>query len=189
MNGRELRELLTLAANTVAPAPDGLDRIRARITAHNPRRPLPSISTAAPGRTPGRPATTSDGWKEPMDVSTIPKHPMQLDVGDVIAVHPTTGEPGEWTVTNPPVRFGDIAEIEVRSRSGGRTRFTVFQRETVTVDPAHRERRLHAMSHGEEHAALRWLHDHEPGAFDRAADYVDRIRALGEGGVRKEGRS
>lgn len=56
------------------------------------------------------------------------------------------------------------------------------------MTPRDREQRHHAMTSGEEHYALVWLRDHRPDAFDRAADYVDRIRALDERGVRKEAR-
>lgn len=37
--------------------------------------------------------------------------PMTLRGGEVIAVHPSTGEPGRWPVTAPPVQYGDCAEI------------------------------------------------------------------------------
>lgn len=53
--------------------------------------------------------------------------------------------------------------------------------------PHDREQRHHAMTSSEEHYALAWLRDHDTAAFDRAADYVDRIRAL-DTGVRKEAR-
>ena len=56
------------------------------------------------------------------------------------------------------------------------------------MSPHDREQRLHDMSSCEEHIALRWLSEHDPAAFDRAADQVDEIRAL-DNGVRKEART
>lgn len=40
-----------------------------------------------------------------------------------------------------------------------------------------REQRLHDMTQGERHYALRWLCDHRPDVFDQVADVVDRARA------------
>lgn len=51
-----------------------------------------------------------------------------------------------------------------------------------------REVRHHAMTSADEHYALSWLRDHRPDAFDAAADYVDRIRALDTKKIRKESR-
>ena len=56
------------------------------------------------------------------------------------------------------------------------------------MTPRDREQRHHAMTSGEEHYALAWLRAHRPDAFDAAADYVDRIRALDTNRVRKENR-
>jgi sugar (pentulose or hexulose) kinase len=55
------------------------------------------------------------------------------------------------------------------------------------VTAAERAQRHQTMTTGEEHYALAWLREHQPTAFDRAADYVDQIRRLDEG-VRKEAR-
>jgi hypothetical protein len=51
-----------------------------------------------------------------------------------------------------------------------------------------REQRLHAMTSAEEHVAMRWLADHEPDTFDRAAAVVEKVRRLDGGDVRKESR-
>jgi hypothetical protein len=68
---RVLAELLQLAGNTVAPSPDGLERIRARIAqSRRPwwRRALAHLTrkNGVPGWTPGTPDhCNTDGWKEP----------------------------------------------------------------------------------------------------------------------------
>jgi hypothetical protein len=51
------------------------------------------------------------------------------------------------------------------------------------------EQRLHDLTSAEEHQALRWIHDHAPEVFARAADHVDQTRRLAADGVRKESRS
>jgi hypothetical protein len=119
-------------------------------------------------------------------MSTVPKKPLTLEVGDVIAAVPATGERCERILTEPPVRFEDDVELEYRER-GRPGRMVVDRRTPVVVDVTHRERRHKAMTSGEEHYALVWLRKHEPRAFDRAADYVDRIRDL-DNGARKETR-
>lgn len=171
-----LVEVLDAVTASVHPSPDLLVRIRELIRAR-------TAAPVAPG-TAGQ--TTADC--EGVDMSTVPKRPMQLEVGDIIAVVPATGENCHRRVEQPPVRFEEDVELEYRE-NGHADRMVVHRHTPVLVDLTHRERRLHAMNHGEEHMALRWLHDHEPVAFDRAADYVDQVRALGDSAVRKEGRS
>jgi len=57
----------------------------------------------------------------------------------------------------------------------------------VTAD-RDREQRLHALTSAEEHIITRWLADHEPEVFDRAAAVVEKIRGLDAGRIRVEAR-
>jgi hypothetical protein len=57
------------------------------------------------------------------------------------------------------------------------------------VTAAEREQRLHDLTSHEEHMVARWLCDHQPAVFDRAADYVEAIRRMDTDHIRKEARS
>ncbi|MBX6385235.1 MAG: hypothetical protein IRZ07_20070 [Microbispora sp.] len=89
-----------------------------------------------PGWTPGTPRPTAA--KEPKDMSTIQKHPLELEPGDVITGHPHTSSPVRLRVTAPPVRFGDTVEIDYSER-GRRGVLVVDQHDTVTVHTTHRQ--------------------------------------------------
>lgn len=56
------------------------------------------------------------------------------------------------------------------------------------MTPRDREVRHHRMTSGEEHYLATWLREHDPDAFDAAADYVDRVRNLDTRKIRREAR-
>ncbi|TDD77709.1 hypothetical protein [Actinomadura rubrisoli] len=126
-DGETLRQLLTLAANTVVPADDGLERIRVRIAAATPRRPwwrrlITRItkSAAAPGCTPGA-AACADGWKEPNDMTrSIPRRAHKLCAGDIITHDPDHDRAVRWRVSAPPkVNGSGVALIDYTDLNDG----------------------------------------------------------------------
>ncbi|MBA9003694.1 hypothetical protein [Thermomonospora cellulosilytica] len=100
---RTLRELLQLAANTICPAPDGLERIRAGIAARA------TNEAAAGSEAPA--AATADNTKEASAMTTVQKHPLELEPGDRV-VNPYDDR--EVIVTAPPVRCEDRVSIDYR---------------------------------------------------------------------------
>lgn len=75
---RVLAELLALAANTIHPTPAAFAQTCARIRQQN----------GAPGVEPGTPIHPSDGYREPTNMSSIPRPAHELRPGDIITVHP-----------------------------------------------------------------------------------------------------
>jgi hypothetical protein len=72
-------------------------------------------------------------------MTTYTKHPLDLRVDDVIAVHPDTGQRGRWTVTAPPVRFKDVAEVDTLDPDHFCVRLTISQHDKVTVETTPRQ--------------------------------------------------
>lgn len=60
--------------------------------------------------------------------------PMTLRGGEVIVVHPRTGEPGRWPVDGPPVQYCGVAEIPT-----GRTWLAAPLSKELTVETTHRQ--------------------------------------------------
>nr|PZN09983.1 MAG: hypothetical protein DIU75_25165 [Mycolicibacterium hassiacum] len=85
---------------------------------------------------PGTPRPTAA--EEPLNMSTIQKHPLELEVGDVIAEHPYTSDTVRLRVASPPVRFGDKVEVDYAA-CGHRGVLVVDQHDTVTVRTTHRQ--------------------------------------------------
>jgi len=71
-------------------------------------------------------------------MTTVQKHPLMVEVGDVITGHPHGSSPVRLRVTAPPVRFGDTVEIDYSER-GRRGVLVVDQHDTVTVRTTHRQ--------------------------------------------------
>jgi hypothetical protein len=72
-------------------------------------------------------------------MTTYTKHPLDLRVDDVITVHPDTGQRGRWTVTAPPVRFKDVAEVDTLDPDHFCVRLTIPQHDKVTVETTPRQ--------------------------------------------------
>jgi hypothetical protein len=73
-------------------------------------------------------------------MTKVQKHPLELQPGDVIINHPDAGD--RWTVADPPVRYNDCAEVDVRGEVDGepvKTTLVVAQHDTVTVETSPRQ--------------------------------------------------
>jgi len=80
----------------------------------------------------------ADTAKETSAMTTVQKHPLEVEVGDVITAHPHAASPVWMRVTAPPVRLiCDQVQIDYKER-GRRGVLVVDQHTTVTVRTTYR---------------------------------------------------
>lgn len=103
-------------------------------------------------------------------MTIVKRHPLELTVGDVIAVHPDTGKAIAYLVTAPPVACpGDKVSIDYR-QWGQDGQLVIDQHTAVTLDTTHRQDMI---------AGLReladWLEDNPLVPVQRATEVVLQV--------------